>query len=120
MSRWWWIWYGGSSMALDLSKRASLVVRSEIRNMSVECELAGGINLAQGVCDTELPPVIARAAKDAIDAGINAYTRHDGLVQLRSAIARKLKSYNGLDADPDKEVVVTGGSTGAFYCACMA
>jgi aminotransferase len=107
-------------MALGLSKRASLVVRSEIRNMSVECERAGGINLAQGVCDTELPPVIARAAKDAIDAGINAYTRHDGLVQLRSAIARKLKSYNGLYADPDKEVVVTGGSTGAFYCACMA
>src|SRR3954468_22243960 len=109
MSRWWWFCSGGSSMALDLSKRASLVVRSEIRNMSVECEKAGGINLAQGVCDTELPPEIAAAAKQAIDAGINAYTRHDGLAQLRSAIARKLASYNHVEVNPETEVVVSGG-----------
>jgi aminotransferase len=88
--------------------------------MSIECERVGGINLAQGVCDTELPAEIARAAKGAIDEGVNAYTRHDGLAELRSAIARKLRDCNRIEADPNTDVVVTAGSTGAFYCACLA
>jgi len=29
------------------------VMQSEIRNMSIECEKYGGINLSQGVCDKE-------------------------------------------------------------------
>ena len=39
-------------MALQLSKRHEWVLQSEIRNMSIECDLMGGINLSQGVCDT--------------------------------------------------------------------
>ena len=42
-------------MLLSLSKKASLIAQSEIRAMTLECARVGGINLAQGVCDTELP-----------------------------------------------------------------
>jgi aminotransferase len=42
------------------------------------------------------------------------------LPQLRSAIAKKLRAYNRVDVDPETEVVVTSGSTGAFYAACLA
>ena len=42
-------------MPLSLSRRSSVVVRSEIRVISIECEKVGGINLAQRVCDTEVP-----------------------------------------------------------------
>ena len=88
--------------------------------MSVECERLKGINLAQGVCDTPTPDLIRRAAEEAIAAGINQYVRMDGIPPLRQAIARKLLSYNGINADPEREIIVTAGSTGAFYAACTA
>src|SRR5579863_8963674 len=105
---------------ISLSKAASGIVQSEIRVMSVECENADGVNLAQGVCDTETPASVRRGAHDAIEAGVNAYTRLDGLAELRSAIAAKMRRYNRIEADPEREVIVTTGSTGAFYCACLA
>lgn len=107
-------------MALSLSARAARIVQSEIRAMSIECEKVGGINLAQGVCDTEVPLPVRRGAQRAIDAGVNSYTRYDGLKELREAIAAKMRAYNGIDADPETEITVSAGSTGAFYCACLA
>lgn len=107
-------------MTLSLSSRAARIVQSEIRAMSIECEKVGGINLAQGVCDTEVPLPVRRGAQCAVDAGINSYTRYDGLPELREAIARKMKRYNDISADPETEITVSAGSTGAFYCACLA
>ncbi len=107
-------------MSLKLSKRHEWVVQSEIRNMSIECDLMGGINLSQGVCDVEVPVVVRRAAQAAMDDGINTYTRYDGLTKLRQAIARKQKLCNGMEVDPENEIIVSAGTTGAFYCACLA
>jgi aminotransferase len=107
-------------MALSLSSRSTCIEQAEIRAMSIECEKVEGINLAQGVCDTETPLPLCEAAKVGIDSGVNSYTRFDGLAQLRQAIAQKLREYNGIKADPETEIVVSAGSTGAFYCACLA
>src|SRR5438067_1577042 len=97
---------------LELSRKAAGVSQSEIRIMSVECEKARGINLAQGICDTEVPEPVQRAAVDAIHSRQNSYTRLDGVANLRRAIARKMREYNHVEADPEREVVVTAGSTG--------
>jgi aminotransferase len=105
---------------LSLSRKAAGIAQSEIRIMSVECEKARGINLAQGICDTEVPEPVQRGAIDAIRCRQNSYTRLDGVAQLRQAIARKMRDYNHVEADPEREIVVTAGSTGAFYSACMA
>ena len=107
-------------MVLEISKKASRIVQAEIRSMSIECERVKGINLAQGVCDTEVPLPVRRGAQVAMDEGVNSYTRYDGLADLRSAIAKKMKTWNGIDADPETEIVVSSGSTGSFYCACLA
>ena len=107
-------------MSLSLSKKSSLIAQSEIRAMTLECARIGGINLAQGVCDTEVPLPVRIGAQEAIDAGINIYTRYDGLKALREAIANKMQEYNGISADPESEIIVSNGSTGAFYCACLA
>jgi len=107
-------------MSLSLSARIECVVQSEIRRMTLECARVGGINLAQGVCDTEVPALVRQAAQRAIDGGFNTYTRYDGLVDLRNAIAAKHERFTGLPVDPQREVVVSAGATGAFYCACMA
>ena len=49
-------------MGLGLSELAPGVVQSEIRAMTQECDRMGGVNLAQGVCDTEVPEVVAEGA----------------------------------------------------------
>ncbi len=107
-------------MSLSFSRRAEGIAQADIRVMTIECEKVGGINLAQGVCDTEVPLPVRRGAQIAVDKGINSYTRYDGLSELRQAIARKMREYNGITADPEIEVTVSGGSTGAFYCTCLA
>ncbi len=107
-------------MPLSLSKKASLIAQSDIRAMTLECTRLGGINLAQGVCDTEVPLPVRQGVQKGMEAGFNTYTRFDGLAILREAIARKMADYNGLQADPDTEVIVSSGSTGSFYCSCLA
>jgi aspartate/methionine/tyrosine aminotransferase len=106
--------------SLRLSDLSPGSVQSEIRAMSVECDRAGGVNLAQGVCDTGVPSPVMQAALDAITEGLNIYTRLDGIAPLRQAISSKLARYNGISADPDSQVLVASGATGAFYAACMA
>jgi aminotransferase len=105
---------------LRLSEMASNVAQSEIRAMTVECDRMGGVNLAQGVCDTELPSPVRDGAIAAIEDGHNIYTRMDGIALLRAAISRKLREHNGIEADPETQVVVTSGATGALYAACLA
>jgi aminotransferase len=105
---------------LYLSEISPRIIQSEIRSMTVECDRVGGVNLAQGVCDTELPAPVAARAIEAIREGYNIYTRLDGIAPLRDAIARKLARDNGLTVDPDAEVLVTSGATGALYSAALA
>lgn len=105
---------------MGFGKRCDFIVRSEIRNMSVECERVGGINLSQGVCDIPTPAPIMDGAIDAIRRGCNSYTRHDGVAELREAIARKMRDFNGISANAETDVVVSAGATGALYSACMA
>jgi len=105
---------------LSLSQRSGQIAQSEIRVMSVECEKVRGVNLAQGVCDTPVPIEVRQAAERAIEAGHNSYTRLDGVHPLRHQIAGKLREFNRLEHDPEREIVVTAGATGAFYCAALA
>jgi aminotransferase len=105
---------------LHLSEISPGMVQSEIRAMTVACDLAGGANLAQGVCDTEVPSPVAARAVEAIAQGLNIYTRMDGIQPLRHAIADKLARRNGLTADPEGEILVTSGATAGFQAACMA
>ena len=60
-------------MKLSVSKRSEQIVLSEIRSMSIECDKVNGINLAQGVCDLELPVPVKNGAKEAIDDGFNHF-----------------------------------------------
>src|SRR5437899_12923360 len=99
---------------IRLSRIASGIAQSEIRVMSVECEKVRGVNLAQGVCDTEVPLPVRRGAEAAIEAGANQYTRLDGIPALRQAIAKKMRDYNGLNVDFDREILVTSGATSGF------
>ena len=105
---------------LTLSEMAPRVMQSEIRAMTAECERMGGVNLAQGVCDTEVPEVVLEGAERAMREGHNIYTRMEGIPRLRRGIATKLDRMQGLSVDPEREVLITSGATGGFHAAAMA
>ena len=84
--------------------------------MTVACADVGGINLAQGVCDTDPPHPVVEAAVQAIRDGYNIYVRLDGIAVLREAIAQKLASFNGIEADPNAECA--GDQRGYRSAAC--
>ena len=105
---------------LALSDLAPGVMQSEIRAMTTECDRLGGINLAQGVCDTPVPAPVEEEAIRAIRAGHNIYTRLDGIERLRKAIAEKQMRDYRLAYDPETEVLVASGATAGLHAAAMA
>lgn len=106
-------------MAREWSRRTEGLAQSEIRAMTIECARVKGINMSQGVCDTGVPDAVVRGAQQAMDLGLNTYSRFDGLPELRRAIAAKAAAYNGIEADPETDITVSAGATGSFHCACL-
>jgi aminotransferase len=107
-------------MSIELSKRSKVITQSEIRAMSRACAERGGINLSQGVCDTETPEVVLAGAQNAIKNGQNSYTRSEGTDEIRQAISKRELNNKGLNINADEEIVVSAGATGAFYSAVLA
>lgn len=105
---------------LALSELAPGAMQSEIRAMTTECDRMGGINLAQGVCDTPVPAMVEEEAIRAIRSGHNIYTRLDGIERLRKAISCKQQRDYGLQYDPETEVLVASGATAGLHAAAMA
>ena len=103
-----------------LSQTLRGVKQSAIRLMSRECRRVGGINLAQGLCDLPVPEILQAAVNRAMAEGHNIYTFPEGCQELREAIARKLARDNAIEADPDNEIVVTVGVTGAYASTLRA
>ncbi|MFQ5694142.1 MAG: pyridoxal phosphate-dependent aminotransferase, partial [Nitrospinota bacterium] len=66
------------------------------------------------------PAYIVDACKTALDKGFTHYTSFAGILELRKALAAKLERENGIRVDPEKQVVVTPGGTGALYEAFQA
>lgn len=104
---------------MKLSQRSGTIEQSHIRSMTRACNALNGINMAQGVCDLEVPSVVIEGAYAAMNAGVNIYTPTEGLPRLRSAIANKMKHFYNVEIAPE-QVLVSDGATGAFYTACMA
>jgi aminotransferase len=105
---------------LYLSELAPGAVQSEIRAMSMACDAMGGINLAQGICDTPVPAAVEEAAITAIREGHNIYTRLDGIGRLRKAISAKQERDYELSYDPESEVLVASGATAGLHAAVTA
>ncbi|MFN0110301.1 MAG: pyridoxal phosphate-dependent aminotransferase [Blastocatellia bacterium] len=103
-----------------ISQKASSFTESVIREMTRQANLHGAVNLSQGFPDFPAPADIKRAACEAIEADINQYAITWGAKRFRDAIAAKTKWHLGLDIDPDREVVVTCGSTESMIATMLA
>jgi aspartate aminotransferase len=78
------------------------------------------VDLGGGDPDFITPAHIRNAAIDAMNAGDTHYVASAGTPALRSAIARKLKTDNGIDIDPAKGIIVTPGGKAALFQAALA
>jgi len=72
-----------------------------------------------GEPDFDTPEHIKEAAFEAMRRGFTHYTSSRGIMELREAISDDLKR-RGVEADPEKEIIVTPGAKHAIYCACLA
>lgn len=78
------------------------------------------VNLGQGFPDDPGPLDVRQKAADAVVNGPNQYPPMMGLPELRSAAAAHYRRWQGLDLDPDLEIMVTSGATEAIAGALFA
>ena len=103
-----------------LSDKVEHFTESVIREMTRQAMQHGAVNLAQGFPDFSAPAEIKRAAQEAIAADVNQYAITWGAKSLRVAIARQMREWQGIDVDPEKEIVVCCGSTEAMIATLLA
>jgi aspartate/methionine/tyrosine aminotransferase len=108
----------GGSIA---SARTSAVEPSPIRKLVDAISVTPGVvGLHVGEPDFDTPAHIKQAAIRALNAGSTHYTNTAGIPELREAIAEKLGKENGVDVDPENEVLVTHGGYAAIYASLQA
>ncbi|MFL4971937.1 MAG: aminotransferase [Xanthobacteraceae bacterium] len=78
------------------------------------------INLGQGFPDDAGPEDVRRKAAEAVVDGWNQYPSMLGIPELRQAISAHYRHWQGLDLDPEREIMVTSGATEALAGALLA
>jgi aminotransferase len=107
-------------MADFVSKRLVNFKQSPIRSMTRACEKVGGINLGQGLCELPIHPLIEQGAIEAVQNGRNSYSYAEGCPELRQVLAKKLKRDNAMNVDPETNICISVGTSGAYTCAINA
>lgn len=105
---------------MRLSSRTEQFTDSVIRRMTRISDEYGAINLSQGFPDFEPPTEITKSLAKVATEGPHQYAVTFGAKNFRDAIAKKYEHFSGLKVDPDKEIVVTCGSTEAMMATMMS
>jgi aspartate aminotransferase/aminotransferase len=106
------------------ASRMHRIEQSGIRRMlekAMAMERAGRevIHLEIGRTDFDTPSAVKEAAKRALDEGWVHYTSSMGMLELRQAIAEKLRRENGIEADPEKEILAVAGASHGMAITLM-
>lgn len=103
----------------DLSQRTSQFSDSVIRRMTRICAQHDAINLSQGFPDFDPPRAVLDRLAEVAYEGPHQYAITWGAPNFRAALAAKQSPRMDLDIDPEKNIVVTCGSTEAMMCSVM-
>jgi len=93
---------------------------STIRKTTILALQIGAVNLSQGFPDDDAPAELKELARQAVAGCNHQYTDPSGAPVLRRAIAHKLERFNGIAADPNRNIVVTCGATEGMMVAMEA
>jgi aminotransferase len=104
----------------ELSKRTAVFTDSVIRRMTRISNQYNAVNLSQGYPDFDPPSEITRRLAQVAAEGPHQYATTWGAQNFREALARKQEHFSGMKIDPNKEIVVTCGSTEAMMAAMLA
>lgn len=104
----------------SLSERTAGFTDSVIRRMTRVSQKYGAINLSQGFPDFDPPAEITDRLAQVAKEGPHQYALTWGAQNFREALARKQEHFSGIKVNPDKEIVVTCGSTEAMMAAMMS
>lgn len=102
-----------------LSNRTNSFTDSLIRRMTRVSLQYNAVNLSQGFPDFNPPKAITDRLAEISGVGPHQYALTWGAQNFREALAEKQKRFMGINIDPDKEILVTCGSTEAMMCAMM-
>jgi aminotransferase len=104
-----------------ISKRVKEIPFSGIREFFELVEKSKDVvSLGVGEPDFPTPEPLKDAGIRAIENDHTSYTSNYGLLELRERIARKLRSKNGIDRDPGREILITTGVSEALDLAIRA
>ena len=93
--------------------------QSDLRDLQVLAEeIPGVINLAMDQSDFGTPEFIREAVNKALDDRYASNLPVRGFMDLRVAIAAKLKAENNIDADPNTDILVAVGTTQIVFSVC--
>ncbi|MCM1121343.1 MAG: aminotransferase class I/II-fold pyridoxal phosphate-dependent enzyme [Eubacterium sp.] len=104
----------------NLSERTAGFTDSVIRRMTRVSNKYGAVNLSQGFPDFEPPKEITDRLAEVAGIGPHQYALTWGAQNFREALAQKQEHFYGMKVDPDREIVVTCGSTEAMMAAMMS
>ncbi|MBZ5571671.1 MAG: aminotransferase class I/II-fold pyridoxal phosphate-dependent enzyme [Acidobacteriia bacterium] len=110
----------GAQLKHFLSDKVQHFTESVIREMTRQAMLHGAVNLAQGFPDFPAPADIKQAAQEAVARDVNQYAITWGAKNLRNAIARQMKEWQGMAVDPETQITVCCGSTEAMISTLLA
>lgn len=87
-----------------------------VTTLAQELRAAGKdiLSFSAGEPDFDTPQVIKDSAIDAINKGFTKYTAVDGIVELKVAIANKLKRDNGLEY-ANNQIIVSNGAKHSLF-----
>lgn len=103
----------------ELSRRTATFTDSVIRRMTRIANQYGAVNLSQGFPDFDLPKEITNRLAEVALEGPHQYAITWGAQNFREALAKKHAHFSGMTVDPNREIVVTCGSTEAMMAAMM-
>lgn len=103
----------------ELSKRTAVFTDSVIRRMTRVSLQYGAVNLSQGFPDFEPPREILQRLAEVSREDFHQYSITWGAQNFREALAEKQSRLMGRQIDPNREIVVTCGSTEAMMAAMM-
>ena len=101
------------------AQRLSVFSESVIRGTTRLANQHGAINLSQGFPDFDPPEVLLQGLERATRGPFHQYAVTWGAPRFRTALAKKISRFSGLEVDPESELVVTCGSTEAMMVAMM-
>lgn len=102
-----------------LSTRTANFTDSVIRRMTRISNQYGAVNLSQGFPDFEPPKAILDRLAQVSGEDVHQYSITWGAQNFREALAEKQSRCMGRAVDPNREIVVTCGSTEAMMAAMM-